>query len=166
MRIWNRLFSMLVAVALLALPLASCSDDDDDNDGGGSGFGSISAKVDGADYSGTIFSVTNINGTLTIFGTANSDGTGNQLQLTVSGATDTGTYQFTTTSLSQGRWSLASADPSDTYSTLGVNPNGSAGSVTFTTLTESRIEGTFSFTAQNNATETVEVTEGEFSADL
>ena len=158
---------MLLFLLSVGVVLTSCKkdDEDDDNPGGNTPAptqGTMTCKVDGADWSASLAVVaTNSGGVFTVTG---SDGSAKQCQVTLMNVNGPGTYQIggSMTNPNAGRWT-ASTDPADTYSSmLGQG----SGTVEITVLTATKTEGTFSFTAKNTAQTTVSITEGSFSADI
>jgi len=158
---------LLFLLLSVGVVLTSCKkDDDEENNPGGSTptptQGTMNCKVDGTDWSASLAVVaTNSNGVFTVTG---SDANAMQCQVTLMNVNGPGTYQIggSMTNPNSGRWT-ASTDPADTYSSmLGQG----SGTVEITVLTDTKTEGTFSFTAKNTAQTTVSVTQGSFSADI
>jgi hypothetical protein len=158
---------LLIVLLSIGVVFTACKKDDDDDEGDGSntavpGTSSMTLKVDGADWSASLAVVaTNTNG---VFSVTGSDANARQCGISVMNVNGPGTYDLggALTNPNMGRWT-ASTNPSDTYTTsLGQG----SGTIVITTLTDSRAEGTFEFTAKNSAQQTVSISSGTFSADI
>jgi hypothetical protein len=159
---------LFIFILSIGVALTACKKDDGDDDTGNGGNtptpgqGTMTCKVDGNDWSASLAVVaTNSNGVFTVTG---SDANAKQCQVTVMNVNGPGTYELggSMTNPNTGRWT-ASTDPADTYSSmLGQG----SGTVEITTLTTTKAEGTFSFTAKNTAQQQVSITSGSFSADI
>lgn len=115
----------------------------------------MSAKIEGADWSASLtLQATYQNGVVAIAG---QDGQVRQIQLRVINPSGTGDYPIganATTTLTTG------VSQNDIYSASIV---AGSGSVSFTKLSSTEAEGSFSFTARNTAGATKSVTNGSFS---
>ena len=131
-------------------------DDDDDDNPIVLANGSMSARIDGAQWrASAAIAATNNNGLVAIAGT---DGTGRTIAF---GVIAGGTGTFTTNSTSGTNFLIAEGGAS--WHALLTTGNGS---ITFTTLTATRAVGSFSFTAPpvggTTASGTRNVTQGAF----
>ena len=156
---------MILLLAGTLIAFSSCSKDDDEDGNGDDNpnppaTGSMTCKVDGADWTAGLAVVATKNGTLvTVTG---NDSNAKQLQLILYNLAGTGTVDLggTPTNQNAGRWT-AGIGQNDTYTTqLGVG----SGTVEVTELTDTSIKGTFQFTAKNPAGTEVAVTDGSFTA--
>ncbi|MFN3638190.1 MAG: hypothetical protein ACK4XY_06970 [Chloroherpetonaceae bacterium] len=167
--------SLLFGLLLLAssLIVTGCKKDENPADGGGggntsSGAGTMSAKIDGQNWSAAALAPTlpaaqafYSNNTLTVTGSRIESGRTSTMTFSITNVTGTGTFQIRTTTGSASYADGPTGSP-QAWITLGDN----AGTVEITTFnTGSKIaSGTFRFTLQNptaNPT-TREVTEGRF----
>ncbi len=157
----------LVFLLLFALLVGCSKDNNDDNNPTGPGTttgGSMTAKVNGADWNAnTAVVATYSNNVLTVTGQANPGGTqSEQIQIVIQGITATGTFTLTMIG-NTGRMTKATSTTNIvTYVTMDNN----AGSVTITELTSSSVKGTFHFTAKNvnNPSDVLTIENGSFSA--
>ena len=158
-----------LGVAILAVLFAACSSD---SDGGGGSTPSgtyIKSKIDGVEFK-----------TLEVQGqslaVAMKTGSGDQTLIMISGGGDMngstsmainllgistpGTYNITPDSDSV----MAYIDNTNTTSYDTSNCDGATGTITITTLNDTKIDGTFNFTAKNdeNCTQSKAVTQGSF----
>jgi hypothetical protein len=168
-------FGVVLTLVLVTI-LASCSSDGG-NDGGGGGVtdaaGTIKAKVDGATItSNSSFTTgTKINAggitTLTLQGTDNS---GKGFQFIVNGFSSTGTYAIggPATIAVIGNYIEANASNPSSTQTWGAPYDSSvAGEIVFTTVTATKVTGTFYFTGKNSANNTTkQITEGSFNVNV
>jgi hypothetical protein len=146
----------LVLVALSAA--AACGGGDgDDGPEGPNGNENMTAQVDGEDWEGMGNAARSAGGIYTITG---ADGTGG-LSIQLFNIPGPGTYPLGMNASGFGGTAIVS-EPGAGW---GTPINGRAGSVTITTLTDTRIAGTFEYEAtplNGTASGTVEVTDGEF----
>jgi uncharacterized protein DUF6252 len=163
------------ALAALAIALSSCSSDSDGGGGSSSLDTYISAKVDGANFETTSFQGQSL-------GVATKSGSGDSQAIIVScsNATDVTSQNFEAIHIAIiGPVTVGNTYDvnSNTNTTLGyvmANPSnvswdtgdcdGATGTITITALTDTKIEGTFTFTGAKDddcASHKV-VTEGEF----
>ncbi len=161
-----------MAFAALAVVMSSCSGDD--GGGGGSSLDTyVNATVDGAAFK--TFSVQGQS-----LGSALKTGTGDQtlisvtgssmqsatdtnvksINITLMGITTTGTYEINANTQSL----IAYVDSALGLSWDTSNCDAATGTITVTTLTDAKIEGTFSFTGVNddNCADQKVVTNGKF----
>lgn len=139
------------------LALASCSDDDSTS-ANGSGSSTMSAKIDGSDWTASINGATNSNGLIAFAG---QDGNVRQIQLRVM-ATAAGTYDIGGTVFNANMGQMSEGTKVWT-SGLGMG----TGKVIFTKLSASEAEGTFTLSlspvTSTSASGTRNATEGKFS---
>jgi len=129
----------------------------------------VKAKVNGQAFSSYIFGTSaasaNISGSGsgTLIQVLGSNLNGNNISLTLLGITEPGTYDINP-SLDGSVMAYTSGSGGVSYSTGECS--GSGGTLVVTTLTNTKIEGTFSFTGKDSNTcdtsETKTVTEGSF----
>jgi hypothetical protein len=145
-------------MALVALTAAACGGGDGDDDPHGpNGNENMTARVDGENWGGMGNAARSAGGIYTITG---ADGTGG-LSIQLYNIPGPGTYPLGMNATGFGGTAIVS-EPGAGWSTP---INGRAGSVTITSLTDTRIAGTFEYQAtpiNGTATGTVEVTDGEF----
>lgn len=149
----------LIFVAASAV-LACGGGGDDDGGGGPGGQTNWSAQIDGDEWTGLGNAARSAGGIYTITG---ADASGGAISISLYNIPGPGTYALGMNATGFGGMAIVS----ETSPTRGwATPlNGRAGSITITTLTDTRIAGTFHYTAdaQNGgATGTREVTDGEF----
>jgi hypothetical protein len=137
------------------------NDNRNDNSGGpGPGAGPMSARVDGAAWSAAEPRATYANNFLHISGF----GTTYLITMGVAEVTGPGTYSLTYLNSSG-----SSAIISNSESGWDTFLPGGTGSITFTTLDENRVVGTFEFVASpgsGTATELIEVADGQFNIEF
>lgn len=160
-----KLFKVFVIMmAVISVSLTACKkDESDDDDNGGSlnGGGSMTLKYDGNDFSATLaVQAVNENGVINVTG---SDGNARQASLVLFGTSGPGTY------------TIGAAYPQNLCTwTEGTNATQTftasfvigSGTVTITELTDSKIKGSFEFTAVNTNQETRTITDGSFEANF
>jgi len=161
MKLYKVFFMALLAISV---GLASCNKDDDDNADpeNNNSNGTMTAKVDGADFDATLAVQATLDGG--VFVVAGNNGNAQQIQITLNGVTSAGTYQIggSATNPNMGMW-VASASAEESYTTIvGVG----SGSCDLTELTDSSAKGTFQFNARNTAGDVVNVTEGSFEVSF
>ncbi len=153
---------LILFFIVIGLSISACKKKDDEtepNNNNNPAAGSMSAKVDGSDWSASLAVVGVYSNNL--FTVTGSDNNSKQLQVTVMNVNGTGEYTLgeTLTNQNSGRWT-AGINTDQTYSTmLGMG----SGKVNITEWTGSSAKGTFSFTAKNSEQEEVSISGGEFS---
>lgn len=156
MRLLARLFLGIAALTLAA----ACGGGGDDDPQGPGGATNWSALIDGEEWTGLGNAARSAGGIYTITG---ADASGGAISISLYNIPGPGTYALGMNATGFGGTAIVSeASPISGWATV---LNGRAGSVTITTLTDTRIAGTFQYTAaaQNGAaTGTRVVTEGEF----
>lgn len=142
-----------------ALFVAACSSEESTtNPTTNATKGTMSAKIDGADWTGTLV----VQGVYTndLLSIAGQDNNARQIQLRLIGIKTPGTYQFG-----------GMTNPNTATVTVGINATDNytaslvagSGTVNVTVLTAQKAEGTFSFTGRNTAGATKQVSEGRFN---
>lgn len=136
----------------------SCKSDDDGGDGGAAGAGTITAKVDGTQYT-TMEMVTfaaSSGGSLTISGNTGTGTPTRAFSLTIMMADGVGTYPigggpniFTTASYTEV--TVDPANPMNAQTVIWHAPysDAQAGEVKISELTSTHVKGTFQFKAKN-----------------
>jgi hypothetical protein len=158
----TRFATLLAAAAVVAI--AGCSSDSGDDGSNpppppppGSSQGAMTAKINGASFASVGSSFSYTQNTLAVVGT--------DLTYTVSVAvgnvTGPGTYTVGATNGSVAIFIVAKS-PGSGWDTLGA---GGTGTVTITSISETHVAGTFSFTAipQSGTTGPMVVTQGAFN---
>jgi hypothetical protein len=163
----------LSLIAFMALAIASCKKDDDGGGDGGAAQGTITAKVNGTNFtSNTALTVANQvnaggNTTVTIQG---SDNSGKGIVLIMNGFDGMGSYNiggganvFVT-----GSYVEANANnPQNSQTWMAPFDDNVAGEINISEVTDTKIVGTFNFTAKNTNNSTMrEVTDGSFNVNF
>jgi len=149
---------------VLALPLAlACGGGDDDTGPSGS-TGSMSATIGGVSWNANLtVQGAYTGGVLAIGGNGGSGANNYQVNITVTNITAAGTFNFGVGAIGNQALVTLIGNP---VSTWGATFAGGSGSITVTSLTASRAQGTFTFTANASpgtaATGTKAVTNGQF----
>lgn len=147
------LFSLLAIISI-----SSCKKSDDTNPV--TGNGSISLSYDGTAWSATLaVQAINSNGVINVTG---SDSDAHQAAVTLLGVSSPGTYEITSLSGNQLRWTEGLGS-NDTYSANGIV---GSGSIVVDEISDTHIKGTFSFQGQNTNGGTRSITNGKFEADF
>lgn len=150
-------------MALIFSSLTACSGDDGGGDGGGSNMATyIKAKVDGQAFTtfetnGFLSAIAEKDGdAIYVIGSA-TDGTA--MTITLTGITAPGTYVIDGT---EGNNGIAYVANDVAYSSITTCEN-HEGSVTITTINDTKIEGSFSFTGnKNDCSGSKSITNGKF----
>ena len=160
---------MLLVMTISLVSLTSCSKDDDGGGDGGAGEGTITAKVDGQQFT-----------SMEITSTANTVSGGGQTSMTVQGNTATQAINLIIFGYDGvGTYELTSGNVfiSASYSEPNVNDplnmptwsapyqdSGVIGQIKISEDANGRVKGTFSFTGKNVETGgTKQITEGAFN---
>ncbi|RMB56502.1 hypothetical protein EAX61_13900 [Dokdonia sinensis] len=167
-------FLMVAFIATTVLSLQSCKSDDDGGDAGSASNGTVTASVDGASYTsdamGTSVSQVTANGMTTTLITSNEFSSSRNITLTLQGVDAEGTYIIgggANISIVASYIEANASNPTDTQIWSAPFDENASGEVNIVTITDSKIEGTFEFTARNPDDEsTVSVTNGSFNLDL
>ncbi|MBN8573461.1 MAG: hypothetical protein J0M05_06080 [Candidatus Kapabacteria bacterium] len=152
------LIAILLSVSIAFL--GSCSKDEDNPTGGGtSSKGSLSATIDGIDWTADLTIQGTYNNKTLAFAGSGKDS--KQINITMSNIDKAGVYTLgSISSGSLGSAILTLAPNADAvYSTF---PGLSTGTLTIEKLTSTEAEGTFSFTGRNTKGVTKNVTNGTF----
>lgn len=159
----------------LVLALGACGDggNDDDGNGGGGGSGPFTAEVDGVDWAASdntisALVVEAVPGAYAIVGTDILSGTDVAgITLTLYNVRGLGTYPLGTFPTVVGGIATYAETIGGSSVAWVTQYSGAAGTVTLTTLTPTRIAGTFSYTAVDPGSGDVrEITNGRFDLPL
>jgi len=158
---------------LSSIALVSCKKDDDGGGDPQAAAGTMTAKVDGANFQsleGTAMAQeTNASGVRVLAvsaGTVDSE----NLQVIIQNFEGEGTYDINF--LNVGTYSYlpdpSNPDPNTVVIYSSVNGTNSVGEISISSYSESNVKGTLSFTGYNlnDASDTVSVTEGSFDLEL
>jgi len=163
----------LVAGGFAFLMLAACGGGDDGNDpGGGGGSGPFTAVVEGEAWSADELTITAqtvpaVPGGFVLTGTQVSNSSDvRTISLSLYNIRGTGTYALGVLANVIGGIGSYGESVSGTGAGFSTPLTGSAGTVTLTVLTATRIAGTFAFEATDNAAATRSITEGQFDVPL
>ena len=152
----NLLLGMII---VLCMGLSSCKKNDDSGNPS-TGNGTLSLKYGGTSWSASLaVQGVNTNGVINVTG---SDSDARQASVLLMGVTQPGTYQITSGSFNQLRWTEGLAQE-QTYVASGIL---GSGTITVAEISDSKIVGTFSFTGYNTNGVTKEITDGKFSANF
>jgi hypothetical protein len=151
--------TVLAAFALLASP--GCGGDGPSGPGGGSTVAGFGARVNGATYAPTVAAVAThfLAGAYQITAARSSGANTSAMTITLTNIPGPGTYPLGTGAGVAG----GSAVYVENTAGWGTPLSGEAGTITLTTLTDTRMVGTFSFTAEGvtgGATGTKSITSG------
>lgn len=153
-----RLLPILMALFLV---VAGCDSNDDGGDGDDNqnpfGNGSMEATVDGNSFDAALVIGIFQNGIVSVTGNlgATQAATQEQINLTIPNASE-GSFQVNPISGVSAVYATGSLTGADGWV-------GMSGTITIDNLSDNGVSGTFSFTGQNNAQQTISVTGGEFS---
>lgn len=157
-----------IAFLALALSFASCSSDSaGGSTGGAAGEGTITAKVDGKSFkslsAATIGQVSDQ--VLQVIG---SNAKGENISIQILSFNGIGTYDVKSDGDTFAVCSYTAIDLNDPQNTNNIYSSGydgavSVGSVDVTSVTDTNIKGTFSFTAKNQAGASKSITAGSFN---
>ena len=155
--------TIYLSLVCLAMVFASCSSDDDNDGGGGGGTadGTLTAKVDGADFvsDSSLTQIQKLNGgdVIAITGPKAQE----TIQFNVNAYSGAGTYNVSFTTIAS--YGIVT-DPSDPVGSAITYVAISDGQLVITEDTGSNMKGTFSFVGVNavDPTDTVNVTNGSF----
>lgn len=168
----------LVKTCLIALTvlfsLTSCSSDDDGGSSGNAAAGTISAKVDGANFqSNQMLSTANkvtagSSTSLTLQGTDNS---GKGFNFVINGFEGEGSYDIGGDNLVFVVANYVEANVSNPLNTqtwtAPFDDTTVRGSISFSTVTDDNVQGTFQFTSKNPNDDTLKnITEGSFDLEV
>lgn len=146
------------ALAVVAMAVgAACGGGDGDGPEGPNGSANMTAQVDGEEWRGMANAARSAGGVYTITGADGTDG----LSIQLYNIPSTGTYPLGINATGFGGTGIVSQPGAG----WGTPLDGLSGSITITTLTDTRIVGTFHYTAtplNGSAVGTKDVTDGEF----
>ncbi|MFC7356626.1 DUF6252 family protein [Jejudonia soesokkakensis] len=160
--------TFFVSVAMIA-----CKSDDDAGSGGNAGNGKVQAKVNGSDFeSNRDFTVANqsSSGSSTTVTIQGSDNDGKGIVLVINGFEGEGSYDIggSNTVFVVATYVEANAsNPMNSQTWSAPFDSTVAGEVNVTSVTSSKIEGTFNFNAKNNNDNSMRnITEGSFNVNF
>ncbi len=166
--------SILVLMAVVAVSLTSCKKDDDGGGGGSAGSGTVVAKVGGSNFKSmeiaSTATETTAGGstTITIQG---SDANGKGIFIYINNYDGIGTYEFSDSNVfvnaTYVEANINNPLDSKTWS-APYTDSGVVGEVSISEKTDTKIKGTFNFTAKNvNGDQSLKnITDGSFNLDL
>lgn len=158
----------------LSFALFSCSGDDDNgstnnnnNNNNNNSSEYVKAKVDGQNFSSstTIDAVAASNPTANVLTVQGSDNSGKYIHIMLMSYNGEGTYDVS--NQLNGNITYGTISPIASYSSAAGG--GATGEVVITSVSATKVEGTFTFTGrkmEEGSTETVTVTQGEFKANI
>lgn len=164
--------SVLVLFVAMATIFASCSKSDPSAVVAAAGSGNVSATIAGSAFQSSVVANISMQGnTVSILA---GDATGRSLNISVIGlaaAPVAGTYKLYQYSNSYSGTAAVVTGPNQTYASAGCNADlpqtgfTPTGTITFTTLSAAKIEGTFQFNCANinTCSDVKSVTAGTFS---
>ena len=164
--------SVLFLATVISLFALSCSSSDDGGSGGSAAAGTIKAKVDGANFASnkdfTMATKISSVGTLTIQG---SDNSGKGFNLILNGVEGEGTYEIGSgvggIAITASYTEANASDPMNSQSWQAPYDSTIAGEIKISELTDSKVVGTFHFSAKNsNDNSMKEITEGSFNVNV
>lgn len=158
----------VMLVLLMSLAVIACNKSDDDGgDDPQAGDGTLTAKIDGVNYTATLGITARVSGSGASQAFAVSGGTNDSenLQVIINGFDGEGTYEISL--LNIGTYSYL-PDPSNPDPSTVVIYTASSGELKVSSYDGTTAQGTFKFSAANlsNPSDTVEVTNGEFNIDV
>lgn len=165
---------LIFLFGLFQLSFVSCSGDDDGGSGGSAALGTITAKVDGANFSSismATFATKQVVGSGTTFIIQGNDASGKAIQIILNGTDgNAGTFQISNSSIanvaSYTETNISNPANSQVWAAPYEN-SGNIGSVTITEVTSTNIKGNFSFTGRlQGGTSLKQITEGAFNINF
>ncbi|HEX8268304.1 MAG TPA: hypothetical protein VF581_00315 [Flavobacterium sp.] len=170
MKTWSAFKSLgRIGIMATSLFLAGCSGDDDNGGGGDtpSGF-HVNAKINGVSYGNSeYFEPTAVIASNTLM-IQSSDNSGNSIQIQISNYDGPGTYESGNNNVLNGYINYLDMGETVGQYTSYTSVRGD-GVVEITEVSDTEVRGTFSATAYENvenATNSVEITEGTFRAEI
>lgn len=151
-------FKILFCYSLMLFCMASCKKDKESKVTGGS----MSAKIDGQEWSATLATQgTKVNGVLALGGT----GSGGQININLMSYSGPGTFQLGGSMTNPNHASYTTtSQPIVSYSNMVGQ---GSGQIVISSDADGYLEGTFNFTAKNPTSgNVVNVTEGKFKIKL
>lgn len=169
----NTMYVMLIGLALI-FTITSCSKDDDGGSGGDAAAGTVKAKVAGANYSSNpqLSVATRIvaGGITTVSIQGNSD-SGKSITLLMNGVTGTGTYDIgggANITISASYIEVNVSNPAASQVWQAPFDATVAGEISISEFSDTKIQGTFTFTGKNvnGDNSTKAITEGSFNMNF
>lgn len=159
-----------IGILAMALAVASCSDDDDNGNGGVSGNadGFVKAKIDGTQFNSleiqgisTVVAMRTGTGAQTLISVTGSSDSNNTINIAMMGITEEGTYQIGPDS-DGSTLAYVQSGAQTSYDTSDCA--GATGTIKVTKLTDTMVEGTFSFTGKvdEDCAQSKTITDGSF----
>ena len=159
---------MLLVMTMSLVTLTGCSSDDDGGSGGSAGSGTITAKVDGANFTSmeiaSSATLANAGQNLIIIG---SNSSGKAFAMTIFGYEGTGTYEISGSNANSASYSETDvSDPANPTTEIWQSPyeDSLLGEINISEETDTKVKGTFNFMCKNvNGDNSVKnITEGSF----
>jgi hypothetical protein len=156
-----------------SLVLTSCKKDDDGGDDPQVAAGTMTAKVDGANFEsleGTVVAQESNSGGVRVMAISAGTVDSENIQMIIQNFDGVGTYELNLANI--GTYSYLpdpnNPDPSTVVVYMAVNGTTSGGEVNISSYTADRVKGTFSFTGYNiqDTSDTVSVTNGSFDMEV
>ena len=166
--------SILVLLLSTTVLFTSCKKDDDGGGGGAAGAGTVTAKVDGNNFTSMEIASTasqSTGGSTTTITLQGSDASGKGLFIIINGFDGTGTYEFSDSNVfvtaTYVEANVNNPQNSQTWS-APYQDSGVVGEVNVSEKTDTTIKGTFNFTAKNvnGDGSLVNITDGSFNLDF
>jgi hypothetical protein len=167
-----KLLKTFILLFALSVSFISCDKDDDDSSSGSVGQGTMTAKIDGTNFSnsnnvGQATLATLPTGDNLIIQASNSDG--KSINLVVWNYTGAGTYEINSSGLNPNTGIYTETDisnPTNTQIWQAPYQNSSIGTIKITEETSSAVKGEFNFMAKNASDSSVtDITEGFFNLE-
>ena len=165
--------TLYLAVICLSLVFTGCSKNNDDGGGTTAGSGTLTAKVDGSNFSGDVVALaTEITaGGVTTVRLQASDATGKAILILINAFNGVGTYEFSTASSIAHIATYTEANISNPQATMSwVAPyasSGLVGQVVVSEKTATTVKGTFNFKGkEQNGSSIKDITEGSYNLEF
>ncbi len=172
MKTFNK--TILVLLAVVAVSFTSCKKDDDGGGGGSAGSGTISAKVNGSNFTSmeaaSRATQSSGGGSTTII-LQGSDASGKGIFITMNNFDGVGTYEFSDSNVflvaTYVETNINNPQNSQTW-TAPYEGSGVIGQVKISEKTDTKIKGTFNFTGKNvNGDNSLKnITDGSFNLNF
>lgn len=162
---------MLLVMTVIMVSITSCNKDDDGGSGGDAASGTITAKVNGSQFTSlevtTFANLTTGGGQTTLILQGNTSSQG--ISFVVNGYNGVGSYEISDDNVfivaTYIEPNISDPQNSQTWS-APFQDSGIVGELSISEETDTNIQGTFSFTAKNsNDGSTKNITEGSFNVD-
>ena len=168
-----KILKNVMLVLLMSLAVVSCKKDDDGGDDSQGGSGSLTAKVNGSSFLGSVVAIANeVNAGGSSFITLQgSDASGKAMLLTITAFDGPGTYEISTESTVAHTASYTETNINNPQSSpTWVAPyedSGMVGEIKVSEKTATTIKGTFNFKGKEQmGTSFREITEGQFNLEF